>query len=452
MEKLRQKQKEWTAIAVCLCALLMVFVLWAADNPITTWQEWVIVLCDTVLFCVIGIQFIFRWFDAWRTPELEAPTARVNWRTDAAIFCGLLLVHALRILIAYLWQSLALGFTGSIVDSLDGWYGSDTRHYLGIAEHWYEDFEGIGTVWRLVFLPFYSILIRLLHTVVRDWFLSGMLVSILCSSAAGCVLYRLALLDYDRETAQRALKYYVILPTALFYTAALSEGTFMLLSLLCVYAVRKKNWLTACIAGGLAAFTRSVGIILLVPVCFEWLTELISGNPILRRRTLLWGLSLLLIPLGFGAYLFINYAETGDWFRFTVYQRENWDQHLGWFFSSVRYQLNYLIEWFAAGKRNDAIGLWMSSLLAQFGALGLMAITARRQRASYVAYFLIYFMVTMGASWLLSAPRYLLVLFPLLFAMADLSKKRSVDATFTAGCLVLGQLYLYAFLNRCDVY
>jgi len=118
----------------------------------------------------------------------------------------------------------------------------------------------------------------------------------------------------------------------------------------------------------------------------------------------------------------------------------------------VRYQLNYLIEWFAAGKRNDAIGLWMSSLLAQFGALGLMAITARRQRASYVAYFLIYFMVTMGASWLLSAPRYLLVLFPLLFAMADLSKKRSVDATFTAGCLVLGQLYLYAFLNRCDVY
>ena len=450
----RQQKMIIGAAAVCVAALLGAFVFWAIDQPRMAWYEWVIVLCDIVLFSLVGVQFVASWFQTWQAkePEPEPAGEAPGWKTDLTIFCLILLVHAARFLIAFLWESMAMEFEGDLIDSMWYWKGSDSRHYLDIAEHWYFDYDHSGTVWRLVFLPFYSILIRGAAVLTKDYLASGILVSVLCSSAAGSVLYRLARLDYDRETALRAVKYYAILPAALFYTAALSEGTFMLLSLLCIYQVRKKNWLAACIAGGLAAFTRSVGIILLVPVCFEWLTEVICGGRETRRKTLLYGFSLLLIPLGFGAYLLINYIETGDWLRFTVYQRENWDQHLGWFFASVRYQLTYLLDWFTEGRTEDGIGLWAASLLSQFFTLGVMVLTARRQRPSYIAYFLIYFMVTMGASWLLSAPRYLLVLFPLLFGIADLTRKKWADNALSAGCLVLGQIYLYAFLNQFDVY
>lgn len=450
----RQQKTVIIAAAVCVAALLGVFFFWIAEQPRMGWYEWIIMLCDIVLFSLVGVQFLFSWSQTWKTrePEPELNEESAGWKTDLTIFCLILLVHLARFLIAFVWESMAMEFEGDLYDSIWYWKGSDSRHYLDIAEYWYADYDGSGTVWRLVFLPFYPILIRCMTLLTGDYLFAGILVSVLCSSAAGSVLYRLARLDYDRETSLRAVKYYAILPAALFYTAALSEGTFMLLSLLCIYQARKKNWLAACIAGGLAAFTRSVGIILLVPACFEWLTEVIRSTPENRRRTLWYGFSLLLIPLGFGAYLLINYTETGDWFRFTVYQGENWDQHLGWFFATVRYQLNYLVDWFIEGRTEDGIGLWAASLLSQFFTLGVTVLTARKQRPSYVAYFLIYFLVTMGATWLLSAPRYLLVLFPLLFGIADLTRKKWADHTLSAACLVLGQIYLYAFLNQFDVY
>lgn len=452
MAELKKRKMELAVSALCAAGLVTAVILWESRNPLRTWYEWIIVLCDVFLFTFIGVQFLFSWFDSWRAPAVDLFGEKIGWQTDLKIFLGVLGVHAVRILLAYLWACMVFEYSGSLMDSLDIWSASDTRHYLDIAEHWYTDYENIGTVWRLVFLPFYSILIRGAHLAVSDYLYAGILVSVLSSSAAGCVLYRLARLDYDHETAARAVKYFAILPAALFYTAALSEGTFMLLSLACIYMARKQNWIGAGIAGGLAAFTRSTGIILLVPVCFEWLTQVLKGNPCRRRTTLLLGFFQFLIPLGFFAYLLINYTETGDWFRFTAYQRENWDQHLGWFFASVRYQLTYLVDWFSDRRGNDAIGLWLSGLLSQFFALGIMAVSARKLRPSYTAYFLVYFMIAMGVTWLLSAPRYLLILFPLLFAMADESKRRGVDAVLTAGCLLLGQVYLVAFIGRFDVY
>ena len=485
----KQHRTEWLIAAAGFAVLLCCFGVYLMDKPFDTWYDAAIVLCDILLYAAVGVAFVWQWIALWRRsagrekieavaeaasePPAEAGTdaafepveasdsakpaepltlsPRDGWQTYALIFLVMLGIHAARILLGYVWKVFGADYGGTLFDSLSDWWGSDTRHYIDIAEHWYADYDGSGTVWRLVFLPFYSILIRLLLPLTKSAFAAGMTLSVLCSSAGGCVLYRLARLDHDKATARRAVKYYAILPAALFYTAALSEGTFVLLSLLCVLFARKKQWLLASVMGGLAAFTRSVGIILLVPVCFEWITALI-GSRGKDRAAWLWGLTLLLIPAGFGGYLLINSIETGSAWTFTVYQRQNWSQQLGWFFHSVRYQLHYATDWIESGKLQDTFGLWVPSLLSQFSTLFVMAVTARKQRASYTAYFLIYFAVAMGATWLLSAPRYLLVCFPLVLGMAILGKRRWVDRAMTAACLVLGQLYLYAFLFRFDVY
>ncbi len=454
-ERWKPYRKEIITIAGCAALLLLCAALYIADNPIEKWYEWTAVLTELLLFCAVGVRFVFRWFDDWKQARRELPEPApepVKIRTDLTVFCCMLGVHAIRILLGYVWQVLALDFHGSLLESLSVWWGSDTGHYLEIAEYWYADYNGSGTVWRLVFFPFYPILIRLLQPLIGEWFHAGMLISILCSSAAGCVLYRLVRLDHDEETARRAVKYYAILPAAFFYTAVLSEGTFLLLSLLCVLFSRKRRWLAAAVFGMLAAFTRSLGIVLLVPAFYEWMTALIGLPNGKRKKTLLWGLCLLLIPLGFCAYLWINYRETGDCFAFLAYQKENWNQQLGWFFHSARYQSEYLVRWLHEGRAADALGLWIPSLCARFLALTGMCLTAKAQRPADTAYFLIYYLIAMGTTWLLSAPRYLLVLYPIVLALAHLGRRRRLDATVTAACLIGGQLYFYAFLMQFDVY
>ena len=76
----------------------------------------------------------------------------------------------------------------------------------------------------------------------------------------------------------------------------------------------------------------------------------------------------------------------------------------------------------------------------------------RRVRPSYAAYFIGYFVVSMGATWLLSAPRYLAALFPLPLAMAELGENRFADAVMTLVCLVGLVLYMYAFAAGWYVY
>ena len=58
----------------------------------------------------------------------------------------------------------------------------------------------------------------------------------------------------------------------------------------------------------------------------------------------------------------------------------------------------------------------------------------------------------MGATWLLSAPRYLTAAFPLALALGAITEKKSVDRIATIVCIVLFVLYMLAFVNQWYVY
>ena len=440
---------------VIVCALGLLFaclVHYLRGKPISAWYEGAAVLGDLALFCAVGIVLVMKAGSSWRVPAAPRNDAHDGWRRYFMIFTMMLAVHALRFLCGYTLQIIETKTSANFVDSLNIWKAQDSIHYANIASHWYRGLEENGVVWRLVFLPFYPILIKGASFITGEYFYSAVAVSALCSSAAGCVLYALARLDMDEEASLRAVKYYALLPATFFFTTAMTESLFMLLSLLCIYGARRKKWLLCGIAGGLAAFTRSVGLILLAPVLLEWMTALIVSEGKKRRSDLLRGLTLILIPLGFAVYLQINYVETGDPFTYMAYQKEHWHQELGWFFDSVRYQLSYLVGYWQNGQYTRALGLSIPNLLAQFSALALMTVTARKQRPSYMLYFLAYFAVAMGVTWLLSAPRYLIVLFPLILSIAELTKKRQVDTAATVLCILLGAFYFLEFYKHYGVY
>lgn len=245
------------------------------------------------------------------------------------------------------------------------------------------------------------------------------------------------------------------MPGVFFFAAPMTESLFLLQSLLSLYLARKKHWIAACLMGALAAFTRSVGLILFVPVLYELICETVLSCKKKRiniRKTIICYLSLVIIPLGFAVYCFINYQITGNPFQFLTYQKEHWSQSIGYFFNTASYQIEYMIGEFHALNWESMMGLWIPGIICFFGALCTLILSVKRICSSYVAYSIVYFVVTMGATWLLSAPRYLLILFPLPATLAALTDKRWIESLLTIILSVINVLYLFMFVNRWQVW
>ena len=161
--------------------------------------------------------------------------------------------------------------------------------------------------------------------------------------------------------------------------------------------------------------------------------------------------ALLLVPLGLAAYFYVNYTVSGDPFKFQEYQSSHWGQHLGWFFNTAAYQLVQFIKE-APNRIHVAFGLWGANLLSIFGSLTIMTLIAKRLRPSYTAWFIGYFAIAIGATWILSAPRYLLTCFPITIALATLTRSRRRDFILSGLLIALTLVYLYAFVVRWQVW
>lgn len=451
--------------SVPLIVLLAAFAEWALTtapaNPLAIFAA----AASAFLFAWLGIRFIPQWMAAWsRKPWLpvraqEGKRSARKQRMHPAL--QLLFYLALfRLLLFALTYTLSLAqgeYTGGLLDSLGIWnqLGTDSQHYLNIAQNGYVNTGDDRLL--IVFLPLYPYLVRGVNFIVDQYLVSGLIVSNLCWVFAAYLLYELALLDTDKRGALRALKYLCILPASFLFSAPLSDSLFLLLSVACVYAVRKNIYPVAGIVGFLAAFTRMPGILLFAPACFELVGSIIRERPMQgndkkwRLRTAGNALSLLFIPAGLLLYLYVNHRVTGSATMFLTYQSEHWHQQLGWFFGTMATLVNS-----ATGSFSDNAqmlwGLWLPNIAYLFASLGIVIAAENKLRASNVAYFIAYYAACMGATWLLSGPRYLTAAYPLALAMGAITEKKSIDRIATAVCIALFLLYLLAYVNQWYVY
>ena len=155
---------------------------------------------------------------------------------------------------------------------------------------------------------------------------------------------------------------------------------------------------------------------------------------------------------GLGLYFGLNQAVYGRWNQYSVYQWEHWGQKLGLFTNTVRYHLDYMASWWE-DNRKAAVGICLAAILCILLALGLLAASVRRLPAAWLGFGLAYLAVTMGATWLLSAPRYAVGLFCLPVALALLLQGRP---RLTKGVLVtqviVSVIYTMQFLYGWPIY
>jgi hypothetical protein len=343
----------------------------------------------------------------------------------------------------------APGLTHAIADPvlapLARW---DSVWYLTIADSGYG-----GSTARAAFFPLYPLLVRAVGTVFGGshaaLLVAAFLVSLTAFVAALALLYRLAELELGRRLARPTLLLLAVFPAAVYFGAPYSESLFLLLAVGAFYAARTDRWAWAGGCAGLAAATRSAGLLLALPLVVIWW----ESRP-RRAGNAAW---LLLAPLGLAAYAAWLGLVEGDALRFLDVQ-DAWSRHLAVPLAGAWDGLVAAadgVRQLASGSRTPVyfdvaagdpfriaainIMLFATLVFAVGACVGVFRRLPRAYGIWVAASLLLPLTLPVTPQPLMSLPRFVSVLFPVFMWLAAVSEERRVtDLVVAASAVGLG--------------
>lgn len=302
------------------------------------------------------------------------------------------------------------------------WGVWDSAMYIDIAKYGYFVPADVTKVANYAFFPLYPLLMRLLGMAVDDPALAGFIISNACLLVSCFYLYRLVRLDSDERIAMRSIKYLFLFPTAFVLSGILTESLFLALSLACLYYAKKGNWHLAGALGFFAALTRPYGVVIILPVLYEY----IKSKELRLEKIRADALWMLLIPAGISAYAVYCYYLTGDFLAFAHIQSA-WGGRLSDPITQLWGRLS------APGTVEVLFGGCFT-----LAALAVMLLSYRKVGFSLWLYGLMLILIplsTPSSAW--SMARYIVVAFPLFIVFARLGENREFDEAATLGMALL---------------
>jgi hypothetical protein len=282
--------------------------------------------------------------------------------------------------------------------------------------------------------------------------LGGIIVSNIAYFLALVSLYKLSQLEFDSQVATRATVYLSVFPTAFFLLGVYTESPFLLFAVSAFYYARKGNWLAASVMGLLAALTKQLGLLLLLPLLYEYLAQSSKFKvptskfqlPTLRRSSgqvsnfQLQGdvLLLALIPIGTLAFLLFRHLYIGEPFLAETY-RMRWGVNASWPWNNVVDSFTALFDTGRFPPLNPEDTLlrrvfYNSFDLACVGLfLWLTVVSFRRLRLSYGLYMASVLFVALMQNFrppypIAAFPRYVLVLFPGFMVLGSMVRNKAL--------------------------
>ena len=341
-EKLLPAKIQLTYISSIITIIsALIYSLFSYENSF--WPEFVKVL--SILSVIAIVVMIFGVFFKEASITQVVP-ANIKERNNSSIFFTLFgLAIASRLIIyflGYIYAIQTLDTKTGFFESFDSmWNKWDSIHYLNLAKNGYSVSGENAKL--IVFYPFYPLLVRIAAVILKNHLLSGVVVSNLCLGVGCYYLYKLVKIDFDEETALRSVKYMLIYPFSFFFGIAYTESTFVALSIMALYYMRKNKWFLAGICGFFAALTKNQGIILIIPAVMEYVIsnqvfdELRKKNfKNVLRNFFAKGIYMVMIPLGTLVYFMINEILFGSWNEFLVYQKKYLRNSFGNVFENIK--------------------------------------------------------------------------------------------------------------------
>lgn len=337
---------------------------------------------------------------------------------------------------------------GSVGDVLAAPFARwDSAWYLVIAHFGYRPDLGGITAARTAFFPLYPLGIRGLVWLGSPPVAAGVAISTAALAAALYGIHRLTTLELGSGGAARlAVLATAFAPMAFFFSAVYSESLYLALSVGVFWSARQGRWAVAGLLGGLAAATRSAGVVLLLPALMIYLygpradrapVRAESGFRRLRPRhrpgaEILW---LAAVPAGALAFSAGLALAGGDWLA-PLRAQGVWGRHFAGPYVAVwdglraafegarqllSFQRAHLYFPEATGSPTVAAGHNLIQFAFLAAALPPLLGALRRLPAAYGAYVLAALALPLSepvaGQPLMSLPRFLVVLFPLTIAM-----------------------------------
>ena len=172
------------------------------------------------------------------------------------------------------------------------------------------------------FFPLYPMLVRAGTAIGGGPALWGVLVSLISTLFALYFIYRIAEKMFNAQAARAATLAFAFFPTAFFLNAVYTEALFVALTAGSFWAAYvRRDLLLAGVFGALAAATRNLGVLLLIPLAYEWLRS---------RREFGWRgvLGMGLVPLGLVGYALFLWYRFGEPLIFFRQQSAHWQREL----------------------------------------------------------------------------------------------------------------------------
>jgi hypothetical protein len=320
---------------------------------------------------------------------------------------------------------------------LDIWGVWDTGWYLDISQRGYTsgalDQLGIHQT-NIAFFPLYPLLMRFLGSIVGNHYIAGLIISNFCLIVSCFYLYRLVRLDSDEASALKSVKYLLLFPVSFIFSGVFTESLYLTLTLMCFYYARTYKWQLVGITGFFLSLTRSVGVLVFLPLLYEGLMQLLKENEDLKsfknsRDKILPLFYLSLIPLGIISFMIFNYYLTGDYMAF-AHAQVMWQRH-------AANPLLVLI--------NGYHGNLYTAFEAAFATISIFIFILfyRNIRFSYWLFGMYSIFVPLSTG-IQSMPRFILVIFPIYILFANITKNRiSEDLVTISFALLQGFLMVF---------
>jgi len=320
------------------------------------------------------------------------------------------------------------------------WERFDALWFLRIAAEGYRASDGSAA-----FFPLYPLATRLVSFAIGGHtFAAAMLVSNGAFFGALLVLHSLTRTELSERVAKTTVLLLCLFPTSFFFLAPYSESLFFLLAVCALWAARRERWAIAAAAGFGAALTRNVGVVVAAAIAAEALQQRWEGE----RRSLLRGLAAA-VAAGAGTFVYLAYwaTRTGSWFA-PVSQQANWERHRSWPWSTLvegtRMAFRYI------GDTNG--GYWLIDWLIVVPVLGASVYALFRYRWAFSVYLWGGLLMPLSFVFedrpLMSMPRFVLPLFPAVWAMAELAERWKIPRWAVAGVGAAGLgLLVVLFVN-----
>ena len=295
----------------------------------------------------------------------------------------------------------------------------DSGWYLAIIEWGYGKPPPDGKPSNHAFFPLYPTTAKVLHdTFAMDGFHAGLVVTYVCFFLAMSLFYREGVRRLGEEDARASVAFLLLFPTAFFFAAVYAESMFLLFALLAFRDARVGTAGKVALWGFLLGLTRASALAV-APALF--LAALENHWPDGRPR---WGRAVLAgaVPVA-TVFLWIFgigrvFGEPGLFFR----SMQGWHRAtsslagIGAWFVSMGLRFKHL-EW----ERDPSLALDYGAALL-FLAVAVFQLAKKRWSDAAWTGSAIALPMTTGLSG--GMPRFLMVVYPVYFALAEGSRGR----------------------------